>query len=361
MAGVRAWALRCLAGHHTAVGLVIEIIGYNVTMHLELENVSAVCRPEPGAMEPLPWEWFDFVAPSRAVEGPFPTVDQQGWRRVWQVEVDGRAVPFKFFRRTAENGKTRPVLLLVHGMGLTIATFRGISGHLFATHDLLLPDYSSFMVRRWAEPDTGGAKLYAQSMWRIADAGGVGRVSLAGNSLGGGLCLVMAVMQPSRVQKMLLSNPACYPQELPRMYRMMRVPLLGEFLMCTTSAEKFVDGVEYVSYVDKSRFDPVLRRRYVQMLKRPENRFRLMDIMRRLPADARDSQAALHMSRLGEITCPVLLTWGEQDPLLAKGSGQRLAAALPNVTFERYPELSHMPHEEAPEMIGRRWADWLNE
>ena len=129
-------------------------------------------------------------------------------------------------------------------MGLTIASFRGVAGHLFETHDLVLPDYSGFSSERFTAPPS--IKSFAALVWKIADAIGVDRISLAGNSLGGGLCLSAASHFPERVSAVLLSNPACFPQALPRMYELVRFPLLGEFFMSISPAEKFIGGVERI-------------------------------------------------------------------------------------------------------------------
>jgi pimeloyl-ACP methyl ester carboxylesterase len=112
--------------------------------------------------------------------------------------------------------------------------------------------------------------------------------------------------------------------------------------------------------VDKSRFEPALRERYLKCMARRRNRFRLMEMIRHLPHGATDMTAAMHIGQLKDITQPVMLTWGEQDPLLVPESGPRLAADLPNCTFRVYPDLAHMPHEEAPVRVGREWARFLN-
>ena len=173
------------------------------------------------------------------------------------------------------------------------------------------------------------------------------------------MCLIATIQKPARVRRMVLANPACYPQELPRMYRMARVPLLGELLMATTAPEKLIAGLEHLGYVDKSRFVPELRGRYLRTMGGRRNRFRLMEMIRHLPHGARDMTVAVHVPQLKSMVQPVMLTWGEQDPLLAPGSGERLAADLPNCTFRLYPDLAHMPHEEAPEIVGPEWAGFL--
>jgi pimeloyl-ACP methyl ester carboxylesterase len=179
--------------------------------------------------------------------------------------------------------------------------------------------------------------------------------------LGGGLALMATLLAPQRVERILLSNPACFPQALPHMYRMARIPLWGELLMTLSAPEKFIGGVEYIGYVDKTRFAPALRALYTANLATCRNRLRLMQLIRQLPADGSDMTAATHLPHLKTLRQPILLTWGRQDPLLAEGAGARLAAVLPNVTYEVHPDLSHMPHEEAPERIGPRWAEFLKQ
>ncbi len=306
-----------------------------------------------GVPAALPWEWFSFS----------PADSGGGGGEIGHVRVAGQPVPFRYLRRpaTGENGHPtqRPAIILLHGMGLTIASFRGVSGYLLQTHDLILPDYSGFSGTGFTEPPS--LKGFAAGVWQLADHLGIERVSLAGNSLGGGLCITAALMAPERVECMLFSNPACFPQRLPSMYRLVRYPLLGELFMAITPAGRFVGGVEKIGYVDKSQFDPALKQIYLDSLALPKNRLRLMEIIRQLPADERDLAAAMHLGRLAELKMPVLISWGEQDPLLSEGAGVRLAAALPGAQLEVHPDLAHIPHEEAPERIGKRWAEFLGE
>ena len=143
------------------------------------------------------------------------------------------------------------------------------------------------------------------------------------------------------------------------MYRVAREPLLGEGFMAWSAAEKFLAGVEHIGYVDKVRFLPELRERYLRQLRVRANRLRLMDMIRHLPGNARDTSMATHLPRLRELRMPVLLLWGERDPLLVAESGPRLARDLPNCRYEVYGDLAHMPHEESPERLGPVMGEFL--
>jgi pimeloyl-ACP methyl ester carboxylesterase len=336
---------------------------------MTVSSSIASAAAAPAAFAPLPWEWFDMAGPALRVppEGftALEPVSTTGGTRVYRITTQRRVLPFKVFRLASP--APRPVLVMLHGMGLSIATFRGVSPWLLATHDLVLPDYSGLACASAGIPQgdagwTGRIDVRAMvaGVFDLLDALGIERADFAGNSLGGGMCIVAALEFPARTGKLLLSNPACYPQALPRMYRLARVPLLGELLMTITRPEKLIGGVETIGYVDKNNFLPDLRARYLKNMSTRQNRFRLMGMIRALPANERDTAVAIHVPRLHEIQNPVLITWGEKDPLLVEGAGQRLAKDLPHATYVPFPALAHMPHEEAPAQIGPLWAKFLN-
>lgn len=53
----------------------------------------------------------------------------------------------------------------------------------------------------------------------------------------------------------------------------------------------------------------------------------------------------------GEIRCPVLILWGEDDPWIPLDRGRALAATMPGARFETLPGAGHMPQLEAPEAV----------
>src|SRR4051794_9104130 len=194
-------------------------------------------EPSP-IVAPLPWKWFEFRSPPQPAEIARTLTEspEESAQHVWTVDSDGHPMPFKYFRQPS-NGTRRPTLLLMHGMGLTIATFRAVSGYLFQSHDLLLPDYSGFSLAT-PLPIEASFKTITSAVGRMLDAVGVDHFSIGGNSLGGALCLQITLEQLKRVDRLVFSNPACFPQMLPKMYRIVRYPLVGELFMTITPAEK---------------------------------------------------------------------------------------------------------------------------
>ncbi len=55
--------------------------------------------------------------------------------------------------------------------------------------------------------------------------------------------------------------------------------------------------------------------------------------------------------RYGEIRCPVLILWGENDSWIPIETGRRLHQAIPGARFQPIPGAGHLAQEDRPEVI----------
>jgi len=55
--------------------------------------------------------------------------------------------------------------------------------------------------------------------------------------------------------------------------------------------------------------------------------------------------------RLGRVTIPALVVWGESDGVVDPDYGRAYAQSLPNARFELIPEAGHLPQIEQPERL----------
>ena len=275
----------------------------------------------------------------------------------YYMDVGGWNMPLKILRSSAN---AKPVLMLLHGMGLHPASFRGIARHLLPVCDLILVDYTSFTSAEscgfW--PDGGvSLRVLAHAIMRIAGALGLKKINIGGSSLGGGLSLMAAVDFPTMVDRIVLFNPAIFPQRLPSFYRLVRVPIIGPLVMRFIPLDDLVSGVTTIGYVDPANVDQELVAIYLQNMIPAANRRRLLDLIRHLPE--RDEQVRHYVDYTGKLPQEVLVIWGQQDKLLAASTGERLRQALPHNEFHSFPDLSHLPHEEAPDRIGPIVAEFI--
>lgn len=65
------------------------------------------------------------------------------------------------------------------------------------------------------------------------------------------------------------------------------------------------------------------------------------------------------VSRLGALTMPALVLWGEQDALVPVAVGQALSTALPNARFEVLADCGHLPTLEKPIESAALFAELL--
>jgi pimeloyl-ACP methyl ester carboxylesterase len=52
--------------------------------------------------------------------------------------------------------------------------------------------------------------------------------------------------------------------------------------------------------------------------------------------------------RLGELTMPVLVTWGDEDKIVAPSIGQQMAERLPDAQYQLLEQCGHLPTLERP-------------
>jgi pimeloyl-ACP methyl ester carboxylesterase len=56
-------------------------------------------------------------------------------------------------------------------------------------------------------------------------------------------------------------------------------------------------------------------------------------------------------TRLGDVSVPVHVLWGESDRIVDPGYGKAYAAAIPSATFTLLPRTGHLPQVETPEEL----------
>jgi pimeloyl-ACP methyl ester carboxylesterase len=63
--------------------------------------------------------------------------------------------------------------------------------------------------------------------------------------------------------------------------------------------------------------------------------------------------------RYGEIDCPTMILWGEDDAWIPIDRGRALASRIPNAMFRPVPDAGHLVQEDAPEAIVAALLEFL--
>lgn len=276
------------------------------------------------------------------------------------LEVDGGA---RLHYRDEGRRAGLPVVL-VHGANASLHAWEPWVGELGDTYRVVTLDLPGHGLTG-AVPDADysrGAQLRAVSA--LADHLGLERFVLGGNSMGGGVAWRFALDHPGRVLALVLVDPvppaawrAAVAGE-PRGPAPVAFTLLGQPWF--RAVARFLDPYPLLvqglpaAYNDAPVVDDALIARYRDLTLREGTRAAILErFARRAPED--DGDPAL-------ITHPTLVLWGEQDTLIDVAYGARFRDALTNAELIVYPDLGHVPMEEAPARSAadvRRFLDSL--
>ncbi len=277
-----------------------------------------------------------------------------------------------------EKQSQRPPLLFVHGFGASTDHWRkNITG--------LCQDFEVFAIDLLGFGRSAKPKLhYSGDLWRdqlddfISEVIGQKAV-LAGNSLGGYACLCVAAQRPDSVAGLVLLNsagpfsesqPTSEPEALqsqiqpPKQSSSLQKLLgdsvkwilqqpLAQFLLFQYVRQRWVirQTLEKV-YLDKSAITDQL----VEEIYRPAYDPGALDVFVSVFSTPQGEKVDVLLKQL---TCPLLILWGEADPWMnARERSQKFRQYYPELT-EYFLTAGHCPHDEVPDRVNPLLRDWV--
>ncbi|WP_028932485.1 alpha/beta fold hydrolase [Pseudonocardia spinosispora] len=115
------------------------------------------------------------------------------------------------------------------------------------------------------------------------------------------------------------------------------------------TARAFISG----AFADRGAVDPRFAFDYAAHVAPRRARRNLLALLYGLSSEAMDSP--IHPDR---ISCPVLLVWGERDPLTPSSGARILTDARPDVRVELLTGVGHMPQLETPARLTALLTDF---
>ncbi len=233
-----------------------------------------------------------------------------------------------------------PAVIMLHGLGSSLHTWEPWAQALSAHDRVIRFDLPGFGL---TGPDPSGDYTDARSVQVLAalmDALSVKRASLIGNSMGGKFAWMFAAAYPDRVVKLVLISPDGFASPGFAYDKTPEVPLMAKLLPYTLPRFMLRANVA-AAYADPNKLSDAVLDRYRDMMLVPGNRQALLD---------RTAQVRLEPPEplLRRIQAPTLLVWGEKDALIPFSNARDYLAAIPNSRLVSFPDLGHVPQEEAP-------------
>jgi len=238
-----------------------------------------------------------------------------------------------------------PLLVLLHGIAGTSATWEGVIPRLSERHTVIAPDLLG-------HGDTGKPQgdyslgAYANAIRDLLEALGRESGTIVGHSLGGGIAMQFAYQFPERCDRLVLVSSGGLGREVHLLLRAAALPGAEAVLPWLSAAGKH--GVGRVVHALgrlglRASADLEETWRSFVSLAEPEARRAFLHTVRGIIDLGGQRVTATDRLYLAA-GLPTLIVWGELDPLIPVRHAREAHERIPGSRLEIFPGAGHFPH-----------------
>ncbi|HEU5105637.1 MAG TPA: alpha/beta fold hydrolase [Solirubrobacterales bacterium] len=242
-----------------------------------------------------------------------------------------------------------PVLLLIHGMAGTCANWEAVIEPLAINHTVIAPDFPGHGSSAPGGGDYSVGAL-ASVLRDLLLTLGHERATLVGHSLGGGVAMQFTYQFPEMVERLVLVSSGGLGPDVSPILRAAALPGAELFISATAGVGTRIGSVvgRGLGLVGlRPNADVAEVTRGYATLTDPERRKAFVATLRSVVGMEGQRVAALDKLYLAD-TLPVLIVWGENDPIIPVDHGREAHAALPSSHLEIFEDTGHIPQQERP-------------
>ncbi|PIN15781.1 putative hydrolase/acyltransferase (alpha/beta hydrolase superfamily) [Handroanthus impetiginosus] len=195
---------------------------------------------------------------------------------------------------------------------------------------------------------------------------------LVGNSLGGFTALVSAASLQEQVKGVVLLNTAGQFGDASTATAESEEKVLQKFVLKPLKEifQRIVLGFLFWQAKQPARIESVLKSVYINAanvddylinsITRPADDPNAGEVYYRLMTRFISNQRKYTLdSVLGQLSCPLLLVWGDLDPWVGPAKALRIKEFYQNTSLVSL-QAGHCPHDEVPELVNKALLDWLS-
>jgi 4,5:9,10-diseco-3-hydroxy-5,9,17-trioxoandrosta-1(10),2-diene-4-oate hydrolase len=247
--------------------------------------------------------------------------------------LDAGGVPL----RTVRAGTGDTTILLLHGFGESLTTWRAVFDPLASRMRTVAVDLPGFGGS--GKPDTVySLPAMTERLSRFIDANTSGPLVVIGHSMGGELAASLALARPDRVRLLVLIAPAGFRIGLGGIVDTMypgKAATLGRYL----GLRSFITPIHDPSWLEEpdsvADYDLTADSHYRRAAARVLEEFDFTGLR----------------ERFASVTQPTLLIWGGNDPVVPFAVSDSLARLIPCSRLVSLPTAFHRPHAEQPDIV----------
>jgi len=241
-----------------------------------------------------------------------------------------------------------PPILMVHGFGASLYTWKYLVPAFSTTNKLILIDMKGFGDSPKPKDKLYRAQDQADLVHQFIVEHDLRGFTLVGHSLGGGVALLVSLMlvkeNSDRLARLVLFDNAAYRQKLPAFINILRIPIIGWIAFSLPSHKQKARMILKKCYFDDTKITPDQVAAYAKPLSSDGGGYALLRTAKMVIPENFDEIT----SQYNRITVPTLIMWGRNDEVVPLEIGQRLHEAIANSELTLIDDCGHIPQEEKP-------------
>ena len=273
---------------------------------------------------------------------------------VRHIEIHGHRVGYR-------SGGTGPVLVLIHGMAGSSATWRLVMPALAERFTVIAPD---LLGHGNSDKPRGDYSLgaFASGVRDLLLALGHDRATVVGHSFGGGVAMQFAYQFPERCERLVLVSSGGLGEEVNLLLRLLALP--GSEFILPLACNNWVHdlGVNVTGWLAHIGLhaSPHLTEVWdgYGSLADGATRTAFIDTLRSVIDVTGQRVSAADRLYLAAET-PTLIIWGDHDHIIPVDQGYATHAAIPASRLEIFEGSGHFPHCERPDRFSDVVSDFL--
>ncbi|MDW8021196.1 MAG: alpha/beta hydrolase [Nitrososphaerota archaeon] len=243
-----------------------------------------------------------------------------------------------------ESGEAgKPKLLLIHGLGGSIESWREIFNELSKSFHVVAMDLPGF-GKSDKPPLPYAVDYFADFICRFMESTGFQPATLIGHSMGGMISLMVYLRCREKIEGMVLIDAVGVSDVPARKIR--------EYMGDRWDMERLRKYYRECVLGRMGKLDETRLRDFLQML---EDGGFLRAYLLSLESISRP----IPLRSLGEVEVPTLIIWGSDDRVTPLGDGAKLSQVMAKSRLFVVEGAGHSPHSEAPEQVIREIRNFV--
>ena len=254
-----------------------------------------------------------------------------------------------------------PPIVLIHGITSSSQVWELVGPRLARRHTVLAPDLLGHGESAKPRGDYSmGA--FASGIRDLALSLDLGRVTVVGHSLGGGVAMQFAYQFPERTDRLALVSSGGLGHTVHGLLRAATLP--GSELVLPLLAGRHVLNAGRAMGRALGRVGLQLGNDAIEMarghasLGDAESRSAFVHTLRASVDTSGQRVQALDRLYLAE-ELPLLILWGARDRIIPPGHGRRAHQLVAGSRFELFEAAGHFPHLDEPDRFVAALEDWI--